>query len=243
MRRFTLKAENIFENVAYLDEKERAHIANVLRMKAGDKLIASVADGRDFICEIAEIEADAVKLNILEERANSADPKFDITIFQGAPKRDKLELIIQKATELGMTSLVPFQSKFCISKFDNEKIPRLAKISAEATKQCGRSTPLEICNVQSFSEMLESLDKYQTVIFAYEKETSPLKIAIEKYKNAENQGKIAVVVGSEGGFSKEEAESIAKLENVECVSLGSRILRLETAAISLFSVLSYELEN
>ncbi len=243
MRRFTLKTENIFDKIAYLDEKERAHIANVLRMKKGDKLIASVADGRDFICEIAEIEADSVKLDILEEKINSADPKFDITIFQGAPKRDKLELIIQKATEIGLSTLVPFQSKFCISKFDNDKIPRLEKISAESAKQCGRSIPLEIAKVQTFGEMIKSLSAYQCVIFAYEKETKPLKLAIEKYKNAENHGKIAIVIGSEGGFSQDEAERIANLENVDCVSLGNRILRLETAAISLSAIISYELEN
>lgn len=243
MRRFTLKQENIFDKTAYLDAAERSHIANVLRMKKGDKLIASTNSGTDYICEISEITEESVVLSILEQRENQADPKFDITIFQGSPKRDKLELIIQKATEIGLARLVPFQSKFCISKFDNDKIPRLEKISTEATKQCGRSTPLEICKVQSFGEMLQSLSGYQCVIFAYEKETNSLKCAIEKYKNAENQGKIAIVIGSEGGFSKDEAEKIASLENVECVSLGNRILRLETAAISLAAILSYELEN
>lgn len=243
MRRFTLKPQNIFDKIAYLDEKERAHIANVLRMKKGDKLIASVSDGRDFICEIEEIEEDVVKLNILEEKQDNADPKYHITIFQGAPKRDKLELIIQKATELGISALVPFQSKFCISKFDDSKIPRLEKISLEATKQCGRSIPLEISGVKTFSEMLSCLSDYQCVIFAYEKETKSLKTAIEKYKNAENKGKIAIVIGSEGGFSSEESEKIASLENVDCVSLGNRILRLETATIALSAILSYELEN
>ncbi len=243
MRRFTVKKENIFEKEAFLDFAERSHIVNVLRMKVGDKLIATDGEGRDFVCEIAEISAESVKLSIIEEVENSADPKHDITIFQGTPKRDKLELIIQKATEIGLSRLVPFQSKFCISKFDNEKIQRLSKISAEATKQCGRSTPLEICKVQTFGEMLNSLSGYDCVIFAYEKATSSLKEAINEYKNFQTDGKIAIVIGSEGGFSKEEAEKIANLENVKCVSLGSRILRLETAAISLSAIISYELEN
>ncbi|MFI3128933.1 MAG: RsmE family RNA methyltransferase [Bacillota bacterium] len=243
MRRFTVKKENIFETEAFLDFSERSHIVNVLRMKVGDKLIATDGEGRDFVCEIAEISEESVKLAIIEETTNNADPKYDITIFQAAPKRDKLELIIQKATEIGLSRLVPFQSKFCISKFDNDKIARLSKISAEATKQCGRSIPLEICNVQTFGEMIISLSKYECVIFAYEKATSSLKEAINEYKNSNNGGKIAIVIGSEGGFSKEEAEKIANLANVKCISLGSRILRLETAAISLSAIISYELEN
>lgn len=243
MRRFTVKKENIFEKEAYLDFKERSHIVNVLRMKVGDKLIATDGAGRDFVCEIAEITAESVKLAIVEEVANNADPKYDITIFQGTPKRDKLELIIQKATEIGLSRLVPFQSKFCISKFDNDKIARLSKISSEATKQCGRSIPLEICNVQTFGEMIISLASYDFVIFAYEKATASLKEAIKEYKNTNDGGKIAIVIGSEGGFSKEESEKIASQQNVKCISLGSRILRLETAAISLSAIVSYELEN
>ncbi len=243
MRRFTLKKENISGATAYLEGAERSHIANVLRMKAGDKLIASTSDGKDYTCEISQITENSVLLDIIEENQNVADPTQDITIFQGTPKRDKLELIVQKATELGMSSLQPFQSKFCISKFDNAKISRLEKISVEATKQCGRSTPIKVCEVLTFSEMIKTLSDFELVIFAYEKETSPLKTTIEKYKNGENKGKIAIVIGSEGGFSQDEAEKIASLQNVECISLGSRILRLETAAISLCSILSYELDN
>ncbi len=243
MRRFTVKKENISGKEAYLDARERSHIVNVLRMKVGDKLIASQEGGLDLICEISEIMQDGVKLFVLEEKENNADPKYDITIFQGTPKRDKLELIIQKSTELGLSRLVPFQSKFCISKFDDGKIARLEKISLEASKQCGRSTPLEVCKVKTFGEMIESLKDYSCVIFAYEKETASLKESIARYKDSQNGGNIAIVIGSEGGFSKDEAERIANLENVDCVSLGSRILRLETAAISLAGIISYELGN
>ena len=240
MRRFTAKEEDVCGNEIVLDKKEKQHIVGVLRMKEGDNLIVTVGDGIDHICMIKEVLENQINLEIIRSIQNQCDPKIQVTLFQGTPKRDKLEFIVQKATEIGISKIVPFQSQFSISKFDNSKISRLEKISVEATKQCGRSRVLEIGNVKTFKEMLESLKSFDEVLFAYEKEE---KNTLKEILSQSKSNKIAIVVGTEGGFSASEAESISKIENVKAVTLGKRILRLETAAIYISSVVMYELEE
>ena len=154
------------------------------------------------------------------------------------PKLDKLELVTQKLTEIGLHKIIPFSSTFCIAKDNINKIERLKKITISACKQCGRTSVLAIENTKKFMDILPELKKYDIVIFANETENNTTLKEVLKDKKTEN---IAYIVGSEGGFSKQEIEELSKLDNVFSVTLGKRILRTETASIALGALISYEL--
>ncbi len=206
--------------------EEYNHLARVLRLKVGDRV--ECLDGSNLIyeCELTLIDKSHAEARVVSARANEANPKCSVTLFQGLPKGDKLELIVQKVSELGVSSVIPFESKFCIAKSNDNKIDRINKIAIGACKQCGRSIPLQVSPTISFDEMIKILSQYDTVLFAYENETGSSPI--------QPVGRVAIIVGSEGGFSEQESSRLKDVST--CISLGSRILRTETAAIALASI-------
>ena len=233
MKRFYLEKELAVNEQLILEDDLYNQIINVLRMNKGDKLILFNGSELDYVCEIFEILKKKVVINVLSAEKNKANPIKNITLFQALVKGEKLELITQKITEIGVSKLVPFVSTFCDVKENTAKINRLPKITIEACKQCGRSIPVEICEPIKFNKVLELLQGFDMVVFAYEKADKPLNI---EAINAQN---IAIVVGSEGGFSENEAQSIAGLKNALTISLGNTILRAETAAITLSSTIKF----
>ena len=174
-------------------------------------------------------------MKFIEKTYNNANPKANIVLFQGLPKGDKLELIIQKLNELGISKIIPFDSDFTIAKFNSSKLERLNKIAVESSKQCGRSKSLQVESCISFKQMIEEINKFQTVLFAYENERTTY------LKDINLLGDIAIIVGSEGGFSEKEVNALLKT-NAKIVGLGNRILRCETASIAMASYLSLKLE-
>lgn len=224
MKRFYFEKEKLDSNYITLDGGEISHLS-VLRISEGDKITCFCGDEYDYNCTIQEIGKKRAILRIDEKIINNANPKTVIDVFQALPKSEKLELITQKLTELGVSNIYPFESDFTIAKRNDGKIDRINKIAVEACKQCGRSIPLIVHNVVKFNNIIEKLKEYDCVIFAYEKSTKNIK-------DIELKGKIAIVVGSEGGFSENEVNLLLK-ENIESISLGSRILRTETASITL----------
>ena len=190
--------------------------------------VAFCGDGKDYFCEILNINKNAVECKIEKIENNLADAKVDICVYQAMLKADKLELITQKITEIGIKELNLFESEFCVAKLkdNNNKIERLNKITLESSKQCGRSIPLKIDTKPNFKSMLESLKNYDLVLFAYEGQRVNKITQIQGDYN-----KIAIIIGSEGGFSDNEYNELMQLKNVQCVTLGNRILRAETACI------------
>ncbi len=247
MNRFFVNKENIGEDNIYLDNNEDLkHIKKVLRMKIGDEIEISDCDKFEYIGEIQEIEKDYVKVKILDKQKFAKEPSLKITLFQGIPKQGKMELIVQKNVELGINKIVPvFMQRTVVSdngKMD-KKIDRWQKVSAEAVKQCKRGIIPEISGNIDFKNMVETLDKYDLVVFPYENEEKRtikeyLKNVTKNHKKIEN---IAVIIGPEGGFSDLEAEELMK-KDVEPVSLGNTILRTETAGMATVAMLMYELE-
>lgn len=224
---FAIRRNNefIFEN------EELAHF-NVLRCKLGEHVICLGDDGYDYVCEVMEITKKFATAKIVKKKENTKNPKVNITVFQGLVKGEKLDLIVQKLTELGVSGLYLFESEFAVAKANDNKLDRLNKISKEACKQCGRSVPLNINKTIKFAEMLELLKGFELVLFANEKNTDRV---IENIKNKQN---IAIVIGSEGGFSDSEINNIYSVGAFN-FGLGARILRAETACIASASIVGY----
>ena len=239
MKRFF--AEQTEENFVLFSKEESNHIVRVIRMREGDELIA--ADGIfDLHCRITEADPMCVRAEILSRTENRANPKADITLYMACSKSDKLELAAQKACELGASAFIPFISKRCVKVPDAKSAEKLAgrldRIAFEALKQCGRNIPMHTEKPISFRELLSRISETDLVLFAYEAAEESLREAFTEAKGK----KIALIVGCEGGFEEKEAEEIVAA-GAKQVSLGSRILRAETAAIALMAVASYELGN
>ena len=244
-RKFFIKTEKSFEvgQTIIVSGEEFNHIANVLRNKVGDKLSVIDGSGTDFECGITQINKKDLSLKIVDAKDNNSETSSNVTVYQALVKGDKFELIIQKLTELGIKTFVPFESEFCQVKKSTTRLDRLEKISIEALKQCGRSKKVEIKNILTFNEMLNSLIKFDKVIFAYENSNTSLIKDDLLDKNKKPLKNVAIIIGSEGGFSESENEKILSKLNVKQISLGNRILRAETASISLTSVVMFLLNE
>jgi len=240
-KRFYVESEDICEDILTIKDEEHTHLSKVLRLQVGDKVECFYNNSDVLNCEILSITKNSSTLKILSKTPCNANPKVNITLFQGLPKLDKLELITQKITEIGLTKIVPFSSAFCIAKENLNKIDRLKKIIVSACKQCGRTRLLEVENPIKFNQLAQYLKNFELIIFANETEDkTPLKQVINNF-NGKDLKNIAIIVGSEGGFSKTEIEEITALKNVYSISLGKRILRTETASIVLSGLINYEL--
>jgi len=239
-KRFYVLKDDIANDEVTLCEDEHQHLSKVLRLRVGDNVECFEDGGNILSCQIVEISKNSTKLKVIDKEPCLQNPKINLTLFQGLPKLDKLEFITQKVTELGVKRIIPFSSKFCIAKENLNKIERLNKIVISACKQCGRTLLTEIVPPKKFDEMLKVLCEFDVVLFANECEkTMSLKDVFNKVDKKIDS--VAIIVGSEGGFSKEEIERLESLKNVFSVSLGKRILRTETASVSLSSLVLYEL--
>ncbi len=251
MPKFFVTEEQVKDETIKITGKDVNHIKNVLRMKIEDKLQICIEElKKDTICEIKEINKEDIICKILEIEENSVENNIEVSIFQGLPKNDKMELIIQKAVELGVYDIYPCKLKRCIVKLnekdEKKKIERWQKISEVAAKQCGRGIIPKIQRVTSLNEICEDISNYDSVLVAYEEEKenyikSELKKLSEKANNNEKV-KIAVVIGPEGGIDKEEIEKLRQ-NGAKIITLGKRILRTETVAFNILSNIMYELEQ
>ena len=221
------------------------HIRNVLRHKIGDELEVCDESGVRYLTQIKDFQESKILLDILEQTEKNTELPVRIDLYQGLPKSDKMDLIVQKTTELGISSVIPVITDRVIVKLEkgneNKKIERWNKIAIEAAKQSGRQCVPVVENVVNLEKIVENLSKYDIVIVPFECEKdSTLKNILKNVKNKiEN---IAVVIGPEGGFSEKDIETLEKVSNVAKVSLGKRILRTETAGLATIAMLLYEYE-
>lgn len=233
IRRFFALPEDIAGDKIYISGEEFSHM-KVLRQKVGYRVVVCTGDGKDYEGTVSEIKADQAVIKIDDVKDNENDPAFDITLFQALPKGDKMSLIVQKCTELGARKIIPFLSEFTEeTKFNLERMQRVAK---EACKQCGRSLICEVGELCSFSDVPDMLKDYDCVIMPYENATTG---NIGEVKGLDKARRIAVIIGSEGGFSEKEVD-LAKKSGAEIVSLGKRILRCETAGLVTIALIAYE---
>jgi len=246
MPKFFIESNQINNNTIKIKGEDVNHIANVLRKQIGDELnICNSTTSDNFLCKIIEINKESIICDIIERIENKSDNSPNITIFQGLPKADKMELIIQKCTELGVNEFVPLQMERCVVKLDSKneakKIERWQKIAETAAKQCGRNNIPKVENLINIKKLCNLLDKYDIVLVAYEQEKeNTLKIKLKDIKDKKNIN-IAVVIGPEGGIEASEIEEL-KDSGAEIITLGERILRTETVGIAMASIIMYELE-
>lgn len=249
MRKFFVKENQINSELITILDEDVNHIKNVLRLNVGENLqICDIDSSKNYICEILELTAKSVTCKILEEIQSIAEGNVELHIFQGLPKADKMELIIQKGTELGVSEFVPVSFKRSIVKIspkdEKKKIDRWNKISEVAAKQSKRDIIPKVRNVESIKNVCNEIKNYDIVLLAYElEENNYIKNELLKIKNTKENYKIAVIIGPEGGLSEKEVEMIQENNNVITVSLGKRILRTETVALNVLSIIMYELEG
>lgn len=225
---------------AYTNEEDAKHITAVLRMKIGDKAIICDKKRNDYLCELCAGDKAFAEFNIIECKENNAEPDIEVTLYQALPKSDKLDFIVQKAVELGAARIVPYVSKRCVSRPDaksaEKKIVRLQRIAYEAAKQCGRGIIPQVMPFTDFKTAVNSVSNDTLPLIFYE-------CGGEKIKNIDfSKRKIAVFIGSEGGFEKEEVDYALK-HSFTSAYLGERILRCETAPIAALAVLMNVTEN
>lgn len=245
MYHFFAMHENIHDTYIELVGTDVNHIKNVLRLKKGDELIVSSGDNVDYICHIAELGADKIIASIDSKDDVGKELPSKVYLFQGLPKGDKMEFIIQKMTELGVYSIIPVEMKRSVVKLDSKKadskVKRWNSIAESAAKQSKRSVIPEITEVMTFKEALKTASDMDVKLLPYEcaDGMAKTKNIIEGLQGGTS---VAVFIGPEGGFDIEELE-LAKEYGWEVITLGKRILRTETAGMMLMSVLMYHFEE
>ena len=222
------------------------HIKNVLRMSVGDKIcVINGQNNKEYYCEITALGNDAVDTRICEIRESDQELGNEIVLFQGLPKSDKMELIIQKAVELGVHTIVPVSTDRTVVKLDAKKEANKRKrwmsISESAAKQSGRLCIPKITQVVSFKEALEMAEKMDIRLIPYELAESMEKTRAIMSSIQPGQS-VAVFIGPEGGFESSEIEKAREI-GVQSITLGKRILRTETAGLVTLAMLVYNLER
>lgn len=249
MPKFFVAGNQINNNKITIIGNDVNHIKNVLRQKSGDKItICDTSKEQDYLCKIDKIEEKSIDCNIIEKLENNTESNVKVTIFQGLPKADKLELVIQKSVELGAYDITPLQMKRCVVKLNEKdklkKIQRWQKISEVAAKQCGRNIIPKINNIVNVKEVCNLCNEYDIVLIAYENEKeNTLKKELKNLKKLDKEEiKVAVIIGPEGGIAPEEIEMFEE-NGAKIITLGNRILRTETVALNVLSNVMYEFDQ
>lgn len=242
MARFFVNKESISENGIIITDADAHHIARSLRMAEGDSVTVCDGEGKEYLCTLTRIRDQECLCSIIGESDGQGEPPIFITLCMAYPKGDKLETVIQKAVELGVSRIIPFESSRCIKRPKAEKVEkqtaRLQRIAEEAAKQCGRAKIPEISAPMSYEEMLAEAKKSSLSLFCYENEDGSTVKSVLPEVMPES---ISIIVGSEGGFSVEEAMRACQCGALS-VSLGNRILRCETAPLYTLAAISYRYE-
>jgi len=246
MAKFFVSPETIVGKCIRLTGDDASHISRVLRMKVGEEIIVCDSQGTDYRTIISAISDHDVEVDILDSYLSENEPALEITLFQGLPKGDKMELIIQKCVELGVSRIVPMATEFAVAKISDskseiKKLTRWNKVSEEAAKQSGRGRLPNVTNMMSIAEAIELSRGMDMAFVPYEKSSEIDAKGLSQLLKRDGQkpSKIGFFIGPEGGFSKKEIAQFIE-NSITPVSLGKRILRTETAGMAVLALLMYE---
>lgn len=246
MNRFFVSRSQIEEEVIHIEGSDVNHIKNVLRMKPEEQLMVCDGESTEYTCTIREITPQEVLVEIVDQRHSQVELPNKIYLFQGLPKGDKMELIIQKAVELGVWEIIPVSTSRAVVKLDEKKaakkVGRWQQIAESAAKQSGRMKIPQIHSVCSYKEALAyGKECCQVRLIPYELAEGMTKTRelIEKITPGQS---VAVFIGPEGGFAHEEIK-LAIEAQAQPITLGRRILRTETAGMTVLSILMYHMEE
>nr|WP_296264075.1 16S rRNA (uracil(1498)-N(3))-methyltransferase [uncultured Merdimonas sp.] len=244
MQRFFVTPAQVGEEEIYIEGSDVNHMKNVLRMKAGEELMVSDGNNWQYRCAVKEYLPEKAVLKITKKELVDTELPSKIYLFQGLPKQDKMELIVQKAVELGACQVIPVMTRRCVVKLDAKKaakkVSRWQQIAESAAKQAGRGYIPEIRDVMTLEEALAFAGQLDVRLIPYElaEGMEHTRDVIGKIMPGQSVG---IFIGPEGGFEKEEVEQAVE-KGVLPVTLGKRILRTETAGLAVLSVLMYRLE-
>ena len=242
---FFVTPEQVKEKTIVVEGADVNHMKNVLRMKMGEQVGISDGNNRKYVCQVAAFEEEQALLTILEEQEADTELASKLYLFQGLPKNDKMELIVQKAVELGAYEVIPVATKRAVVKLDAKKAAKKTErwnsISESAAKQSGRSFIPKVTDVMTYKEALACAEALDVILIPYElaegmQETKELIAGIAPGQS------VGIFIGPEGGFAQEEVEAAVEA-GARTVTLGRRILRTETAGLAILSVLMFALEG
>ena len=245
MHHFFVTPEQVKGEHIYIEGSDVNHIKNVLRMKIGEELGISDGNNKKYLCEIESMTSEEVCVAIKEEQCADTELPSKIYLFQGLPKSDKMELIVQKAVELGAYEIIPVITKRAVVKLDekkaSKKVERWNSIAEGGAKQSGRNVIPKVTDVKSYKAAMEYASSLDVVLIPYElaEGMSETKEIISSIQPGQSVG---IFIGPEGGFEVSEIE-YAMEKGVKPITLGKRILRTETAGLTTLSILMYHLES
>lgn len=239
--RIFVNKENISATGIIITGSDVRYIVNVLRKNKGDSLIVLDGSNKEYLTEIDSINRDKISCKIIKENRTEDKINIDITLVQAIPKHNKMDLIVEKATELGVSTIIPIKTERTIysrtSEVSTNKIARWRRIAKESSEQCGRCRLPFVENVTDFDAILGKTKNYDLAVMPWELET---EVNIKDIlRRTGKKKKIIVIIGAEGGFSLTEVNK-ARDNNISIVSLGQLVLRVETAAIITLGVINYE---
>lgn len=245
MYQFFIDDSQVMDGEVLIEGSDVNHIKNVLRMKPGEKVRVSTENGKNYFCCITELREESVRAEIVEELTEGTELPNKIYLFQGLPKSDKMELIIQKAVELGAYQIVPVAMKNCVVKLDakkaENKVKRWQEIAKSAAKQSKRSLIPTVEMPLRYEDAISLAAQLDVVLVPYENERGmeATRSVVEGIKPGQS---IGIFIGPEGGFAEDEI-ALAKSHDMALLSLGRRILRTETAGLAMLSILTYQLDS
>lgn len=242
MHRFFVNKENISNDRVIINGGDVKHIKNVLRLNIGDNITVCDGDNHEYIVKIKAIHTNEIEGVVIEELISNKESSLEIILYQGLPKSAKMDLIIQKATELGVKKIIPLITNRTVVKINDKKkqakkIQRWQRIAEESAKQCKRGVIPKIDDIKSFDSILKTLSKEKNILVPYEKEN---KVGMKEILKNVTDNRIHIIIGPEGGFEEEEINQLEEI-NSKIVSLGPRILRTETAGFTVIAITMYEL--
>jgi 16S rRNA (uracil1498-N3)-methyltransferase len=248
MYKFFVPGNQIEEDIINIIGTDVNHISNVLRLKIDDEILVTNKDNeKTYLSKIVKFSKENIICRIIKNKEDTTESNIYIDIYQGLPKSDKMEYIIQKTTELGVKNIIPVDMERCVVKIDkkseSKKIERWQKISEVAAKQSKRDYIPKIGNIIKIEDICNITSKYDIILLAYEDENkTTIKDELKRIKQkSDNKLKIGIIIGPEGGLSEKEVNKLIS-SGIKCVSLGKRILRTETAPIVMVSDIIYEFE-
>jgi 16S rRNA (uracil1498-N3)-methyltransferase len=242
MHKFFVNNENIVGDRICIKGDDVNHIYKVLRLRENDEILISNGMGREYISKIMDINKQEVVCEAVESFDNTSEPPVNITLYQGLPKAQKMELIIQKCVEIGVVKIQPVITQRVVVKIDGKdisnKIDRWNKIAEEAAKQSNRGILPSVMPPISFEEAIEELKNMDIAVIPYEKEKS--KGIKEVFSDTASCKAVGIFIGPEGGFEEDEVDACIQ-EGIKPITLGPRILRTETAGMVASSIILYEI--
>lgn len=244
MHHFFVTPQQVEEKEIRIEGSDVNHIRNVLRMRIGEEIQVSDGNNQKYLCEIASLTSETVLVRIKEKLAADTELPSRIYLFQGLPKGDKMELIVQKAVELGVYEIIPVATKRSVVKLDEKKAAKKTErwnsIAKGGAEQSGRNVVPNVKSVMSYQEAIDYSKNLDVVLIPYElaEGMEETKQIIDKIRPGQE---IGIFIGPEGGFETEEVE-YALARGAKSITLGRRILRTETAGLTMLSILMYHLE-